>query len=34
MTRTCCRRIVLALVAVALYVGAAAGWWLPRSFPG
>ena len=28
------RRIVLAFVAFALYVGAAASWWLPRGFPG
>lgn len=34
MTRTCCRRILLGLAAVALYVGVAAGWWLPRGFPG
>jgi hypothetical protein len=27
-------RIVFAILAVALYVGAAATWWLPRAFPG
>lgn len=34
MPRTCCRRILIALAAVVLYVGAAAGWWLPRTFAG
>lgn len=33
MPRKCCRRILLGLAAGALYV-VAAGWWLPRGFPG
>lgn len=27
-------RILLAILAVALFVGAAGHWWMPRPFPG